>query len=264
MRRSCLGAPRGQSAHPRPRRSDRHWRSSGGRPNTRFSLNGGGGIRTRGPLARTLVFKTSAFDRSATPPGSRASMLAAEAANVGPSGLHCRERLSRRGGRVAEGTRLLSEYGVHTPSRVRIPPSPLRTPPVSSRPPQHEAIHLERHRGHGGHRRLAAGPRVRGRLRARPAPAHRRGQRCDRRRGRGRRAEILVNDSHSTMQNLRPEGAARQRLVPVGQAQAAVHDGGPRRHLRRGVHGRLPRRRSAPSARSCPTPTTRSRYGMRA
>ena len=31
----------------------------------------------------------------------------------------------RRGGRVAEGTRLLSEYGVHAPSRVRIPPSPL-------------------------------------------------------------------------------------------------------------------------------------------
>src|SRR5271167_2410144 len=30
----------------------------------------------------------------------------------------------RRGGRVAEGTRLLSEYGDQTPSRVRIPPSP--------------------------------------------------------------------------------------------------------------------------------------------
>ena len=29
-----------------------------------------------------------------------------------------------RGGRVAEGTRLLSEYGDQTPSRVRIPPSP--------------------------------------------------------------------------------------------------------------------------------------------
>ena len=29
-----------------------------------------------------------------------------------------------RGGRAAEGTRLLSEYGVTTPSRVRIPPSP--------------------------------------------------------------------------------------------------------------------------------------------
>ena len=35
------------------------------------------------------------------------------------------QALVRRGGRVAEGTRLLSEYGVHAPSRVRIPPSPL-------------------------------------------------------------------------------------------------------------------------------------------
>ncbi len=30
--------------------------------------NGGGGIRTHGTLAGTLVFKTSAFSRSATPP----------------------------------------------------------------------------------------------------------------------------------------------------------------------------------------------------
>ena len=36
-----------------------------------------------------------------------------------------------RGGRVAEGTRLLSEYGGQTPSRVRIPPSPLRRTPVN-------------------------------------------------------------------------------------------------------------------------------------
>jgi hypothetical protein len=33
--------------------------------------------------------------------------------------------VSGRGGRAAEGTRLLSEYGHHVPSRVRIPPSPL-------------------------------------------------------------------------------------------------------------------------------------------
>jgi hypothetical protein len=32
-------------------------------------VSGGGGIRTRGALSRTLVFKTSAFNRSATPPG---------------------------------------------------------------------------------------------------------------------------------------------------------------------------------------------------
>lgn len=33
----------------------------------------------------------------------------------------------RRGGRAAEGTRLLSEYGAKSPSRVRIPPSPSAT-----------------------------------------------------------------------------------------------------------------------------------------
>ena len=32
------------------------------------SANGGGGIRTRGPLSRTPVFKTGALNRSATPP----------------------------------------------------------------------------------------------------------------------------------------------------------------------------------------------------
>jgi hypothetical protein len=35
---------------------------------TDATRDGGGGIRTRGPLARTPVFKTGAFDRSATPP----------------------------------------------------------------------------------------------------------------------------------------------------------------------------------------------------
>src|SRR5262245_45164770 len=33
--------------------------------------DGGGGIRTHGPLARTPVFKTGAIDHSATPPGSQ-------------------------------------------------------------------------------------------------------------------------------------------------------------------------------------------------
>ena len=35
---------------------------------TRKSSGGGGGIRTHGTLTRTPVFKTGAFDRSATPP----------------------------------------------------------------------------------------------------------------------------------------------------------------------------------------------------
>src|SRR4051812_14695287 len=34
----------------------------------RAARSGGGGIRTRGPRRRTPVFKTGAFDRSATPP----------------------------------------------------------------------------------------------------------------------------------------------------------------------------------------------------
>ncbi len=38
---------------------------------------------------------------------------------------------SWRGGRAAEGTRLLSEYGQYVPSRVRIPPSPSRTGPAN-------------------------------------------------------------------------------------------------------------------------------------
>jgi hypothetical protein len=33
------------------------------------AISGGGGIRTRGPRQRTPVFKTGAFDHSATPPG---------------------------------------------------------------------------------------------------------------------------------------------------------------------------------------------------
>ena len=37
----------------------------------------------------------------------------------------------RRGGRAAEGTRLLSEYGAKSPSRVRIPPSPLAPEPCN-------------------------------------------------------------------------------------------------------------------------------------
>jgi hypothetical protein len=71
-----------------------HWPADGAVEVTTWCAGGGGGIRTRGPLARTPVFKTGAFDRSATPPRRMDSRL---------------HPLSRRGGRVAEGTRLLSE-----------------------------------------------------------------------------------------------------------------------------------------------------------
>ena len=79
------------------------------------------------------VFKTAAFNRSATPPGGticRGSQHATH--NVrNPRGSLYTGRTSRRGGRVAEGTRLLSEYGGQTPSRVRIPPSPFTPAPES-------------------------------------------------------------------------------------------------------------------------------------
>ena len=41
--------------------------------------DGGGGIRTHGPLSRTLVFKTSAIDHSATPPGPQKDSPEAQA-----------------------------------------------------------------------------------------------------------------------------------------------------------------------------------------
>src|ERR1035441_3145784 len=57
-------------------------------------------------------------------------MLRGRAACPAGSRLPC--PIPGRGGRVAEGTRLLSEYGDQTPSRVRIPPSP--SPPHIRRP----------------------------------------------------------------------------------------------------------------------------------
>jgi hypothetical protein len=36
-----------------------------------FLIGGGKGIRTPGPVTRTTVFKTAAFDRSAIPPGAK-------------------------------------------------------------------------------------------------------------------------------------------------------------------------------------------------
>src|SRR5438132_12843373 len=39
---------------------------------------GGGGIRTHGELAPSAVFKTAAFDRSATPPGNEYGLVTAK------------------------------------------------------------------------------------------------------------------------------------------------------------------------------------------
>jgi hypothetical protein len=84
------------------------------------SIDGRGGIRTpETRITRLTVFKTAAFNRSATLP--RLGRCYADSA---PS--YTGIPTAGRGGRVAEGTRLLSEYGDQTPSRVRIPPSPFR------------------------------------------------------------------------------------------------------------------------------------------
>ena len=53
--------------------------------------------------------------------------------------------------------------------------------------------------------------------------------------------EFLVNDSHSTMQNLRPDELHGRRALPLRAAQADVHDAGARRILRRRLLRQLPR-----------------------
>src|SRR5205807_10380059 len=89
---------------------------------------GGGGIRTRGPGSPDASFQDWCIRPLCHPSGD-----GADASPGGPkrnaSGRRPTFTLAEtpgRGGRVAEGTRLLSEYGVHAPSRVRIPPSPLQ------------------------------------------------------------------------------------------------------------------------------------------
>jgi hypothetical protein len=104
------------------------------------SKNGGrGGIRTPGRRCRRQRFSRPPHS-TALPPfqrvlrrgldrcyddGARRGAGHAPTANppTASQALHWLTDL-RRGGRVAEGTRLLSEYGDQTPSRVRIPPSP--------------------------------------------------------------------------------------------------------------------------------------------
>src|SRR6188768_620339 len=52
-----------------------------------LSFGGGGGIRTHGPRERTPVFKTGAFNRSATPPGVRIARASYCKVNARSSGL---------------------------------------------------------------------------------------------------------------------------------------------------------------------------------
>ena len=114
-------------------------RSLGGlptQPTTRSTTDAeGAGFEPAVRGHRTPVFKTGAFDRSATPPGAgkpdRSPVCRAQRKTTRSLDS---DRVPRRGGRVAEGTRLLSEYGVHAPSRVRIPPSPLHQSPAGAGP----------------------------------------------------------------------------------------------------------------------------------
>ena len=107
-------------------------------PGRRKGRDSNPGDRSRG----LTVFKTAAFNRSATLPRGP-QMLGNRSAPVGR--LYTGMPVPRRGGRAAEGTRLLSEYGDQTPSRVRIPPSPSRGRRATTAPAIRPVPALRRH-----------------------------------------------------------------------------------------------------------------------
>ena len=95
-------------------------------PSVKSSRNGGNARQLH------LALPPLAVSRSSSSPstiGGSANCATTTRTSTPPTAKVASRRImsasSRRGGRVAEGTRLLSEYGVHAPSRVRIPPSPL-------------------------------------------------------------------------------------------------------------------------------------------
>ena len=98
---------------PEPDRENAFARASGG----------GGGIRTHGTLSRTPVFKTGAFDHSATPPrrfsgysASRglASARRSEHAGLAPKGFSC---LARNGRLAAIGAQAPFDRATHSAGR---------------------------------------------------------------------------------------------------------------------------------------------------
>ena len=144
-------------------------------------------------------------------------------------------------------------------------PAPrLRTVRTAARPAPavtgsaREGLHLGGHGGRGRHRRLGAVHRRRRRLPARARPPPRRGQRRDRRRPRGRRHGDPGQRQPLGHAQPAAGGAPRPGVVPLGEVQAALHDGGTRRVVRRRAVPRLPRR-DADARASCRTPTTRGR-----
>ena len=84
-----------------------------GRQRARLEPDAGGGARATACCAPA---GRSAATRAGSSARSSCCAWRARCSSIEPFG---------RGGRVAEGTRLLSEYGGKPPSRVRIPPSPL-------------------------------------------------------------------------------------------------------------------------------------------
>jgi D-aminopeptidase len=131
------------------------------------------------------------------------------------SGSTLPQALVRRGGRVAEGTRLLSEYGVNTPSRVRIPPSPLLPPPPAPGPMKVFISSERAPPGSSTGRAWASGAdyELGQRLLADEVNAAIDGA-VDAGAG-----EILVNDAEPGSGR-----APSQRLLPVWQAQAPVRE----------------------------------------
>lgn len=103
-------------------------------------ISGGEGIRTLGTVSRTAVFKTAAFDHSATPPTSRTLERHEDAASVASPRLtrSAHDRASRRTPRGPFNRRLrerLSPFCAYHPTAMpSLPPVPvpLRRPlPVS-------------------------------------------------------------------------------------------------------------------------------------
>src|SRR4051812_30462600 len=94
--------------------------------NATHAGHGGGGIRTHGPRERTPVFKTGAFNRSATPPGDAdcARKLLQTPRPVQPEGFRASAR---------QKTRFVARPGPSVIRRGLLPESPHSIQPYASR-----------------------------------------------------------------------------------------------------------------------------------
>ena len=95
-------------------------------------IGGGGGIRTHGPRERTPVFKTGAFNRSATPPGVRIARASYCKARFRSSARHpIRVKGAKSGASAGSGERFMYGFAVITVMHLRGRPQPGRTSPMS-------------------------------------------------------------------------------------------------------------------------------------